>query len=453
MTRLFPLLVLVPLLVLTGCGGGGPFESPEAVGRVLDAVVAEAPEAKSTLVRAGAGALGHVDVFVDLSLSIQPYLADASGSVLRGLLVGMSNDLGGDIAFHGFGFEPDSAAQTVTPLPVGRLLAADAYTRVNNDYGALFERFAPDSADALGATRVVFTDGVESDPEGGAMFGRVVGAADRWIRAGGTFAALVWRAPYSGRYYSEGAACPRGGFAMTCPDRPLVGFVFAPSAGHLDALLASLGPDLAPAHALRVGTRDGVLEPVAEVPVAGSRRPLALLRNVEPVVADRYEAVTTGMVSSKAALPSGHVPLRFRLTVDPEAEPWRTLAPAERATFLASLRPRVRAWAVQTRRDSTWLTPFEPDIFQPSVEVDSSGALVVTVPVKRPAVGGARHFAWLVSLVPYQTAQRLVPSGLSTPSDCDAGTCGQTLNLAPLLGAILRDDYVPARALLLTEWR
>jgi hypothetical protein len=72
--------------------------------------------------------------------------------------------------------------------------------------------------------------------------------------------------------------------------------------------------------------------------------------------------------------------------------------------------------------------------------------------VQRPR-GDGRHFAWLVSLVPYGRANSLVPAGYTTASDCDAAACGRTLNLAPLLGAILRDDYVPARVLLLTEWR
>ncbi len=227
-------LALAALLTLIASGcDPGPFGSPEKVGLVLDAVTAAAPEARSFLARTADDAgTGAVEVFVDLSLSMQPYLADAQASVLRRVLVGMSNDLGGDVAFRGFGFEPDSAAQTVSAMPVGALLTPAPYTRVNNDYGALFERFAPDST-GLGPVRVVFTDGVESDPEGGAMFGRIVGAADRYVRAGGTFAVLIWRAPYAGRYYSEGAACPRGAFEMACPDRPLVAFVFAPTAGQL----------------------------------------------------------------------------------------------------------------------------------------------------------------------------------------------------------------------------
>ena len=126
----------------------------------------------------------------------------------------------------------------MTPLAVGALLTPDAYSRVNNDYGALFARFRPPTDSVPGPVRVVFTDGVESDPEGGAMFGQVVASADRYVRAGGAFAALVWRAPYAGTYYSEGAACPRGAFEMACRDRPLVAFVFAPTAGQLAALTA-----------------------------------------------------------------------------------------------------------------------------------------------------------------------------------------------------------------------
>ena len=440
------IVALAALIALAGCDGG-PFSSPEKVGGVLGGIVAEAPEARASLVRATDVPVGNVEVYVDLSLSMRPYLADASASVLRRVLVDMSNDLGGEVSFQGFGFAPGDAAQTVTPTPVGALLSPDTYARVNNDYGALFGRFAAPTDRTPGPVRVVFTDGVESDPEGGAMFGRVVASADRYVRAGGAFAALVWRAPYAGTYYSEGAACPRGAFEMACQDRPLVAFVFAPTAGQLAALTAGLATP--PDHAVRVGARDGTLEPVAEIAVAGSRRPERLLRDAREVVADGYEPVTRGLIGGTAALPSGHVPLTFRFAPDARLEPWRTLSAEDRRTFLASLRPTLRGWSVG--RDGA-LAEFEPDVFRPSVSVDTTGALVVTVPTKKPAADG-RHVAFLLSLTPYETAARLVPAGLSTPDDCSPERCGQTLNLAPLLGAILRDDYVPARAVLLTEWR
>ncbi len=218
--------------------------------------------------------------------------------------------------------------------------------------------------------------------------------------------------------------------------------------------MQTLGDGLRPDHIVRVGTRDGHLEIIAPEPSAPGRRARPLLRNEVRHVAAGYEPVTVGsLAAAQHRLPSGYVPLRFRLTPAADEEPWRSLAPDDRRAFLESLRPQVRAWAVRSRRDSTWLEAFEPDIFQPTVAADSAGTLVVTVPVRKPTLKGVRHFAWLVSLVPYQTATRLVPAGLSTPDDCSPEACNQTLNLAQLLGAIVRDDYAPARTVLLTEWR
>lgn len=452
-------------VALAGCSGGDPFGDPAVVGAVVSAVLAEAPEAAGALRRTGDAPIGPVEVYVDLSLSIQPFLAPAEGGppAFTRLVEALDNSLGADVSFFGFGFEPDSAAQTVTPVPVGRLLQAASYGRVNNDYGALFSGFAPDSTGDLGPTRVVITDGVESDPEGGPRFGRIVGAADRWVRAGGVFAVLVFRAPYAGTYFSEGAACPRGRVALACADRPLVAFVFAPTAATVGQLTASLGDDLQPAHVVRMGGRDAELAAVAEVAVEGSRRPLVLLRDVGETVAPGFEAVPTARVNGQAAGATGFVPLEFTVRIDEAAEPWRGLSGAERAAFLRTLRPRLRAWAVSTRRDSVALREVDVDVYRPTVTVDSAGVAHVVVPIKRPvtagagvdgtAAEGARRFAFLLSLVPYESATTLVPEGLSTASDCDAARCGQTLNLAPLLGAILRDDYVPARTLLLAEWR
>ena len=442
------------VFAVAGCGGS-PFGDTETVGAIAEAVLAEAPEASGALRRSGDAPVGPVEVYVDLSLSIQPYLAQAAGAeepLFRRLVEALDNGLGADVEFFGFGFEPDSARQTVTPVAVGRLVQAASYTRVNNDYGALFAGFAPDSTGNLGATRVVITDGVESDPEGGARFGRIVAAADRWVRAGGVFAAFLYRAPYAGTYFTEGAACPRGTLALACADRPLVAFVFAPTADGAAKLAAALGDDLQPEHIVRIGGRDADLVAVTEKTVEGSRRPLVLLREPGEAVAPGFEAVQFGNISNRSANAQGFVPLEFTLQIDAEGEPWRSLSAPERAAFLRTLRPRLRTFAVDTRRDSVALTEVEADVYRPTVTVDSAGVAHVILPVKRPAADGVRRFAFLVSLVPYESAPGLVPEGFSTPTDCDAARCGQTLNLAPLLGAILRDDYVPARALFLAEW-
>ncbi len=464
----FTLLLVAVGLAGTGlsaCSGGTGFDDPATVAEVERLVLAAAPEASGALRRTGDAPIGPVEVYVDLSLSVQPYLAPAAAGgapAFSRLVEGLDNSLGSDVEFFGFGFEPDSTAQTVTQMPVGRLLQAASYTRRNNDYGALFAGFRADSTGNLGATRVVITDGVESDPEGGPRFGRIVAAADRWVRAGGVFSVFVYRADYTGTYYSEGASCPRGSLAMACANRPLVAFVFSPTADQTDKLRASMG-DLQPEHVVTVGGRDASLEPVAEVAVAGSRRPTRLLRKLGQTIAPGYEAVPTASIVTTAADAQGFVPLEFTLRIDDAREPWRSLTQPERVRFLQTLRPRLRAFAISTRRDSVSIQEVDVDVYRPTVTVDSAGVAHIVVPVKRPATAGAgldgtaadgaRRFAFLLSLVPYESAPGLVPDGLSTPTDCDAGTCGQTLNLAPLLGAILRDDYVPARTLLLAEWR
>ena len=391
---------------LSACGGGGSFGDPATVAEVERLVLAAAPEASGALRRTGDAPIGPVEVYVDLSLSVQPYLAPAAAAPgqARGgapafsrLVEGLDNSLGSDVQFFGFGFEPDSTRQTVTPMPVGRLLQAATYTRRNNDYGALFAGFAPDStgtaagngglggSGGLGATRVVITDGVESDPEGGPRFGRVVAAADRWVRAGGVFSVLVYRADYTGTYYSEGAACPRGRLAMACADRPLVAFVFAPTADQADKLQASMGE---PEHVVRVGGRDAALEPVAEVAADGSRRPTTLLRNLGQTVAPGFEAVPTASVDNRAADAQGFVPLAFTLRIDAAREPWRSLTQPEREAFLRTLRPRLRTFAVTTRRDSVALQEVDADVYRPTVTVDSAGVAHVVVPVKRPELSG-----------------------------------------------------------------
>ena len=465
-------VLLCSVLLVAGCGGGDPFGDPATVGEVARLVLAEAPEAAGALRRTGDAPIGPVEVYVDLSLSIQPYLAPAAAGgapAFARLVEALDNSLGSDVEFFGFGFEPDSAAQTVTPVSIGRLLQAGSYTRVNNDYGALFAGFRPDTAAAgggtgsLGATRVVITDGVESDPEGGARFGRVVAAAEGWVRSGGVFAAYLYRAGYSGTYFTEGAACPRGRLALSCADRPLVAFVFAPTAGQADKLVAAMGDDLQFEHVVRVGGRDADLVATAEVPVEGSRRPNRLLRDLAQTISPGFEAVSHARVNNVAADAQGFVPLEFTLQIDIDAEPWRSLSGAEREAFILTLRPRLRAFAVNTRRDTVAVHEVEADVYRPTVTVDSAGVAHVVLPVKRPttrgasvegtAADGARHFAFLLSLVPYESAPGLVPDGFSTPTDCDAAACSRTLNLAPLLGAILRDDYVPARTLFLAEWR
>jgi hypothetical protein len=47
----------------------------------------------------------------------------------------------------------------------------------------------------------------------------------------------------------------------------------------------------------------------------------------------------------------------------------------------------------------------------------------------------------------------LVPDRYSTNNDLNAENCGQIYKLQQLVGTIMRRNYAPGQALLLTEWR
>jgi hypothetical protein len=465
--RVFP-TALLAAVALAGCGGPEP-----DVSAVARAVVAAHPAAAAGLQTAEPGPLGPVEVYVDRSLTMRPYLAAGATGRFRTLLEQLHNELGGDATFHGFGVAPGADSQTAEPLAVGRLLDAAAYDRVNNDYAALFGALTAGATDGAPPTRVVVTDGVQSDAAEGGLYGRIVAAARAHLARGGLFAALVYRAGYDGTYFPEGAACAGRRLQMACADRPLVLFVLAPSRGALDGLLAALGPAAQPEAVVQAGGSDARLVPLAEVtpgaPPApeGARarrpRPVELLDALEEVAVQGFRDVPVARVRARSADAQGFVPLTFDLQFA-DAAPWARLPAEEQAAFLRTLRPQLRAWAYDPQADSLALDSaavfVRTDSARVEVQADSAGGaprVRVVVPVRRPTVGGAaaeaRHFAWVLSLVPYQSAQRLVPPGLSTADDCAAGACGQTLNLAPLLGAVLKDTYVPARLLFLTEWR
>lgn len=461
-------LCFTAVLMLSGCDGG--VDVPLGV---VSAVVEAVPETAGALRTWGQDApLGPVEVYVDLSLSMRPYLSAGAATdqttVYYRLLERLNDDLGGEVSFHGFGFLPDSSRQTLEPLSgVAPALDPTSYNRLNNDYAEAFSYFLADST-LPAPTRVLITDGVESDPVGGRRFGGIVAAADAWVRRGGVFAALVFRSTYIGRYFPEAVACAGGRLDMTCPNRPLVVFVLAQDASKLDRLAATLASGgLEPDYALRVGSgNDLTLTAITTIPpLPDERRESRLLRRVDTEYVPGFHPFVSAQIDNRAIdKATGFFPLSFDVGI-PEDAPWGQLPQDEQVAFLQTLQPVVQAWAVQIGRDSVALFPVEPHIRGARVEMNADSAsgtrLKVVVPVRRPAapVDGngqtinVRHFVWLVSLVPYESGQRLVPENLSAVNDCVSDACDRTLNLAPLLGAILRDDYVPGRALLLTEWR
>ncbi len=451
--------------MLSSCKGA-EIDGVALLSAIADSAQAAVPALRLPEDRVG----GEVEVYVDLSLTMRPFLQGAQPALTPyyGLLEQLNDDLGGDVEFYGFGVVPGAAAQTVDRLGgVSRALRVASYDRLNNDYAGLFETFIPDVGyvEYRAPTRIVITDGVESDAEGGRRYGSVVAAVDRWVRAGGAFAVLVFRSGYQGMYYAESAACAGAKFAWSCNDRPVVAFVFADGEGRIAQVRAALaGGGRRPDYALVVGgASEYDLQPVAEVEVEGRSRPDRLLRDMTTVFVDDTRPFSVARVSQQAIDAAGFFPLTV-VAQTPEGPAWERLDPAARARFLGSLRPEVHAWAIESAgrradgRDSLVLHAVEV-VEKPGaaeVVVDSSGGVRVTVPVFRPeppsGLRRTRRFAWLVTLTPYETAPLLIPDALSTTADCSNDQCSRVLNLSPMLGAILRDDYVPGRAFFVTDW-
>lgn len=405
-------------------------------------------------------ALGRVEVYVDQSLTMQPYAAAGAGAPYGQFLNHLHESMGGKVAYYGFGYAGrGDSAQTVAPVGIEEVLAPRTYTRVNNDYGALFQGFGDTKA-----TRVVVTDGVQSDRDAGARFGGVVEGAQAHLARGGVFAAYVYRSPYRGVYYPEAASCP-GQMRYACEGRPFVAFVFAPSRSALDAFARyATGGGLRPVASVRsYGDLAVTLaeETVPAAAAAGERRgprPTRVVSNVREVPVQGFRGITMARVREAAVDDDGFLPLQFDLEM-PETEARRLGPEGVRAAF-ASLRPKLQAWAVTGRPGRDLKVDSARSVFlkdqgaAPQLTVTGRKARLV-VPVRRPdgLPEGARQIAWLAT---FRTAEGeavgLVPGDVSTSVDCQADACERALNLRPLLGAILNRTYAAGQLLLLTDW-
>ena len=99
-----------------------------------------------------------------------------------------------DSQFKLFGYaSARDTMQTVSLVDPTRALERSTYSFANNDYASLFETFPADSK-----TRVIITDGVQSEPVEGARINRVSQAVYRWVANGwnvccyGVSSALRW---------------------------------------------------------------------------------------------------------------------------------------------------------------------------------------------------------------------------------------------------------------------
>jgi hypothetical protein len=414
--------------------------------------------------------LGAIEVYVDRSLTLQPY--DRSDASALGRLVGALEDfLASEVSFYGFGFPTHQAtSQEIRPLHPQTIGQPGLYTYANNDYAALFRTFEHD-----GGTRIVLTDGVQSDPAGRARLGAVVDELHRWVTDGGAFAALIYRNAYRGQYYSDFQGDDP---AYDCDDRPFVAFVLAPSARAVDELLARIGPGLRPQHIVRIGGNDLALRPIGEtLPDSGERRGLRVARDVRETVIAGFKPIPSTVIVNRAGRGSGgYVPLQFEAALSLREHPWASLGPQGTARFARRLRPELHAWSFDerrlradgdsTRRDSArrdraagdtavrWvrLDARTPSIDSVRVSADSVHVRF-TIPARRPP-GRAHDFVFLVTLRPGEEgALELVPDTLSTDDDRSPDACGKVLKLRRLLGSIVLRNYVPGRTLLVADWR
>jgi hypothetical protein len=405
--------------------------------------------------------LGHIDVYIDRSLTIQPY--DRSPESRFGGLVGLFDDfIASEVSFFGFGFASrEDGAQVVQRLAAQEAFDSATYTFANNDYAALFRTFRHD-----GSTRIVITDGVQSDPDGGARLSQVSSELNRWVTAGGTFAALLYRNPYHGQYYSD---LPGDDPWYDCQDRPLIVFVLAPSSQAIDDLLGRLGQSLRPEHIVRISGNDLVIRPIGEtLPDSGQRRGLRVARDIDNQLVKGFKPIHTQVVIGRAGNESaGFVPLQFEAVLAVGDHPWKSLGPEGSARFVQQLRPEIHGWAVDERRlaertlsDSSHPVPVvpvlldtrSPAVSKPQVDGDSI-RIRFTIPLRRPPAE-RNDFAFLVTLRPSEEGSlAMIPPTFSADDDRPADACGRALKLRRLLGGIVLRNYRPGRTLLLANWR
>lgn len=447
------------VLLLTGCPfGASPKQTAEAVVPLVAQKVRTQP---GMLARTDPNyALDRVEVYTDFSLTMQPYAAAGAGAVYGSLLNHLHESFGDKVAYFGFGYVGrNDSAQAASPVGVEAVLSPSSYVRVNNDYGTLFQGFRD-----IKATRVVVTDGVQSDRSTGSRFGGVVEGAQAHLARGGVFAAYVFRSPYSGTYYPEATSCP-GQMRYACAGRPFAVFLFAPSRSALDAFARYIeNADLRPVASVQTyGDLKVALaeETVPENAAEGERRrprPDRIVSNVYEVPVQGFRSITTARVREAALDDDGFLPLQFDLEISEEEA--KRLGPSGVRTVFASLRPELQAWAVRGRvgkdlsLDSARTVFLKDQGAAPLLKVTGRRARMV-VPVRRPEGlhDGTRQIVWLATFrLAEGEAVRLVPENVSTSVDCNADACERILNLRPLLGAILNRTYSAGQLLFLTDW-
>jgi hypothetical protein len=394
--------------------------------------------------------LDQFDVFVDRTLSMKPFIGERESSYSRMIRV-LDNVFATRSSFHGFGYRTQESGQVVDPISAVRLQNPSNYQWVNNDYADLFSSF-----DSVGDTsRLVISDGVQSDVDGGDRFRRIVKSIGNWVNEGGVFGILAYRAPYQGTYYHE--APEKGQIEYDCPDRPFYVFGFFPSLNAFDDLSSVLEDEgFLPTHQVLIGGVGARVSPHQQaLPTGQDQRGNRLLNGLESYEEEIYYG--------RPLVDEGNAEVRFDATFDLQNLPWSGLSDQELERIVTTMEPSVRSWAVNSVQDDTASTqPLGSRRFSSSEsevrilsKSDSVWTAGIQVPLSEGPPGGeSQLMASVLSMHPSPTgANRLIPSELSTRRDDRASACSRTLNLRPMLGAVLRQHYVIGRTMLITDWR
>ena len=466
-------ITIVGMLLWYGCNGQDEDELRVIVDEVIKSVEDSGDFGDLSGLKDSEVDLRDIEVYIDRSYSMRPYILGAQAPgipdslrILPDLINTMSDFVSSQITFNGFGYKQrDDESQLVQERPARDFLLPDTYTFANNDYASLFRRFQND-----GTTRIIISDGVQSDPDEGARLGEVADALYSWVQGGGTFAIFLYRTIYRGQYYSD----LRGPDPVyNCNDRPVLVFVLAPSSAAISGLRERLSEHRPPDHLIQISGRHLSLVPrdrvVSDDPRAQVNR---VLHNYSSPRLFGYRSIYQVRVNNRSGEDNDrYVPIQLDVGADLNELPWKILGADRTIQFMEELDFRVDGWKVNRLQigressDSTVSNVIEalPEIDILYSDVDPvNGASRVSgdsvyvrfeIPMRKPA-GPEINYAFVVTAMPSETnARDLVPESYSTNDDLPASSCSQILKLRRLVAYLMVKNYVPAQSLLYADWR
>ncbi len=448
-----PLFLLLAALVFGFIGCNGPTQ--DEVESVVSEVNKDENYGDDFMKYKSSEGLKSFKVFVDRTLSMKPFIGEGE-SLYDQVIRILDNRFATKSSFYGFGYRTQKGKQHVDPISALNLQDPSSYQWVNNDYAELFSSFSS----FKDTSRLVISDGVQSDVRGGERFRRIVKSIGDWVDGGGVFALLAYRAPYRGTYYHE--VFEPGRIEYDCSDRPFYVFGFFPSVSAFKDLSGVLFDEgFTPAHQILIGETEAKVSPYKWALSEGQEdRGRRLLNGFKDYGG---EGNLRNVYYGRSILNDGDANLRFNISFDLEEYPWRGLSGRELERVVETMEPSIRSWSVNSvQKDTASTQPLgtrrvegseaEVRILSKSDSIWTAG---VQIPLfERPQKGGRQLMASVLSLNPSPTgASRLIPSELSTGRDDRASACSSTLNLQPMLGAVLRQHYVIGRTMLLTDWR